>query len=165
VKLNTRSLVTFFLAASVILCTQFASKADTFHRVAVNGRYHLNSVYATGINVNAYSTTYTATGITVPGGTVMITNDVMTFYTSVKSIKVDTMLILGVPRKHGTVTTGTFIFKGEAAHAVVEVAAYTLYGEVGFQIVRNSDNAILYASWPAGFYTMVPLEYGGISIL
>ena len=107
-KLNTRSLVTFFLAAFVILCTQFASKADTFHRVAVNGRYHLNSAYATGINVNAYSTTYTATGITATAVTADPDTGELTAPIGVVQALADSVLALAHALGGRSVATATY---------------------------------------------------------
>jgi hypothetical protein len=165
-KFNTRSFVTSLVAASLALSLQIAVKADTFHRAALSGRYHLgSSSYATAFNVNAYSTTYSATGATVPGGSIQITSNVLFVNAGVASVTSDTTTIAGVVFKHATVVSKSFSYQGAPSHVIVEMTPYTAYGEAGFQIVRESDGAIVAASWPNGFYQQLPLEYGGMTIL
>jgi hypothetical protein len=161
---KTLRLASPLAAFALLLFVQAGSKADTFHRVAVNGAFHLTTAAATGLNVNSYSTYRSATGVTTPGGTIVLTNDKLSIHVGVASVVCDTTTILGTAYKHATVTTTAFTYNGDAAHLVVEVTAYTRYGEAGFQVVRNSDGATLTASWPNGFYTQMPLEWGGVTI-
>jgi hypothetical protein len=148
----------------MVLALQVGSKADSFHRAAASGRYHLNSPYATAFNVNATSSFFSSTGLTTTSGTVSITSNVIVIYAGVSKLTTDTVSIGGVTYKHATVTSKSFSFQGQPAHAVVETIQATTYGMVGFQIVADSG-AILTASWPAGFYQVLPLEYGGVTIL
>jgi hypothetical protein len=165
VQRNTRSLVSSVIALCVMLSLQAAVRADTFHRVAVNGTYHITpgSTAATGINVSATSSP-TSTG-TLYGGTITLTGPGLSFHTGVTGLTVDSMTVNGVAYKHAKVTSTTISYLGQAAHIGIETAAYTSLGEGGYQVVRNSDGVVLTASWPNGFYQMFPFQLGGVSIL
>jgi hypothetical protein len=154
------------IAITFALSLQVSGRADTFHRAALTGRYHLGgSPNATAFSVNAYSTTYSSTGVTVPGGSIAITSSVLFINAAVASVKCDTVGIAGVNVPHATVESKTFSYKGVPAHVVVEMTQYTQFGLAGFQVIRNSDNAVLEASWSNGFYQQLPMEYGGMTIL
>jgi hypothetical protein len=154
------------VALCLMVSLQAATRADSFHRAAISGRYHLASPYATAFNVNATSSFFSSTGVTVPSGSITIlSNDGLYIYAGVASLVTDTVNIGGTNYKHATVVSKPFMFNGSKAHVMIETTQHGVYGDVGFQIIRDSDNAMLQASWPDGFYQQLPMEYGGVTIL
>jgi hypothetical protein len=161
------TIVFSLLVLSFMLSIQLAASAQaSFHRAAINGLYHLGgSPAATGFNVSAMSINYGNGSPTITSGTIIVASSTLFVSSAVASITVNTLVIGGVAYKHSTVVGASYMYNGSKAHVVLELTAYSPLGEVGFMIVRDSDAAVMAASWPNGFYQQIPLQTGGLSIL
>jgi hypothetical protein len=155
------------LALSLALTVPAASKADAFKRAALTGRNHVTgSPYATAYNINAFATVIASTGVTVPGGSVsIVNNEGLVFLAAVASLTTDTVTVQGVNYKHAVVNSQSFLYQGAKVHAMIEITQMNPMAVIGYQIIRDSDSALMTASWPNGFYQQMPLEYGGSTIL